>query len=508
MKFKYIVAIIFIALFSMIGLIVVQINWMSDSYRLEQKSQENSIYEALSDALNEYEKEASMKYFNEGSLIAYPNSLRPNSLNKQKETVLNFNYKDTTSGFYKMLTTELHIPNSMLKNMTPDQQMQLNEHYKNFNEEWKSQAKLLFFESTCVDEKIDPKILRAIITKYLEEHNVKLPFEICILDQSTSGFIYSDFKNMDSAILQKSIKSQLFQNSIFNQSAQLYINFPCKDERLMDKMAPLFAVSFVFITLILLAFLITIYTIYAQKKLGDMKTDFINNMTHELKTPVATIGIASKMIQNPKIIGSKEKVSQYAKIIKQENDRLLNNIEKVLQAARYSKSEVRLKIMDLDINEIASEVVSQVKLNVEEVGGEITFFADADPSNVEGDKIHVTNMVNNLIENAIKYRKENEQLRIHVETKNNHNGIDIIVEDNGIGISNDVLEKIFEKFYRVPMGNIHNVKGFGLGLNYVKEMVEAHDGYARATSVLGQGSIFTIHVPYKYSGPTEFIDEN
>ena len=191
---------------------------------------------------------------------------------------------------------------------------------------------------------------------------------------------------------------------------------------------------------------------------------------------------------------------EYANVIKQENNRLLNNIEKVLQAARLKKSNIKLKISSVDVNEIIEEIANQNQLNVENADGTIHLDLQATQSIIEADKIHVSNMVNNLIENSIKYRKEDIPLQISVLTKSKTNGLEITVEDNGIGMPNDVLDRIFEKFFRVPTGNIHNVKGFGLGLNYVKELVEAHLGRVYVHSELGKGSIFTLYLPYKYKG--------
>jgi two-component system phosphate regulon sensor histidine kinase PhoR len=323
---------------------------------------------------------------------------------------------------------------------------------------------------------------------------------MCIVDANTKAFIYSDFKSIDTTVLNNSFQVSIFPNSVFNESAILFIDFPHLESKIRNEMVPKFLASFLFLSLILLAFILTVYTIFKQKKLSDTKSDFINNMTHELKTPVATIGLASKMICNDKIIKNPDKVREYANVIKQENNRLLNNIEKVLQAARLKKSNIKLKIIPLDINEVAEEIVSQNQLNLANVGGTAKLVLNATNPIIEADKIHISNVINNLIENAIKYRSEERPLQIHIATKNKTNGLELIIEDNGIGIPNEFLYKVFEKFYRVPTGNIHNVKGFGLGLNYVKEMIEAHFGKVFVHSEVGKGSIFTLYMPYKYLG--------
>lgn len=228
-----------------------------------------------------------------------------------------------------------------------------------------------------------------------------------------------------------------------------------------------------------------------------MKTDFINNMTHELKTPVATISLASDMIRNQKIQANAEKLNKYANIIKEENERLSVHIERVLQAAKLDKTQIKLKRGKVGVHEIIRDILNKTQMRIDQENGQITLELNAPQDTIEADKVHVTNIINNLIDNAIKYRRENEAPQIFVRTENNESGIKIHFIDNGIGISKDALYKIFQKVYRVPTGNIHNVKGFGLGLNYVKEMVEAHRGTIEVESQVGKGSEFTIFLPYE-----------
>lgn len=499
MNLRFIVIIVFVALFSVAGVIALQISWMKDLLQQSRDTEERSISEALNEALTEYEKISTLQYFKDNKTLekAYSNQEEMAKIEDSEGNLkLSYNLKDTNSAFFKVLTSELNISKDRIKNMSATDLEKLQQHYVDFNDKWRNQMKLMLFESICVDEKINPPLLKTIISKYLEKHDAMMKYEVCIVDGNTKGIIYSDFKNLDSNTLHNSFQFNIFPNSIFNEYGILFINFPYLEDKINQKMSPKFFASFLFILLILLAFLLTVYTIFKQKKLSDMKSDFINNMTHELKTPVATIGIASKMIQNEKILSSPDKVAQYARVIKQENDRLLNNIEKVLQAARLRKSEVKLKISEIDVNQIVEDVVSQNQINIDAVGGSINFFNDADRSIVQADKTHIQNMINNLIENAIKYRQEDQPIHVYIETKSKRNGIEVIVEDNGIGIPADVLERIFDKFYRVPTGNIHNVKGFGLGLNYVKEIIEAHHGRVSVSSELGKGSIFTLYIPY------------
>lgn len=503
MNLRYIIVIVIVALFSMIGLVAIQVYFIESSFKQQIENFDNRVYTSLAKSLEDYERQSNILVFKNNPIAQKAFSVQEeSSIISDEINEMNFTYKlkDTNSKFFKVLTTELSIPKARILNMKPEEFERLKRHYTEFNEEMRNRSKIMLFENTCVDEKIFPDTLKNLIKRQFEVDNVMLDFKTCIVDNTTKSVIFSDFPSITEELLAKSYKSQLFPNSIYNEYGLLFIYFPQKDRYINQQVLPMLFTSFFLIALVLASFIITFYTIYKQKKLGDMKTDFINNMTHELKTPVATIGLASNMIRNEKILTNKEKVFHYATVIKQENERLLNNIEKVLQAARLKKSSIKLKISSIDVNEIIAEIVSRNQLNIDEVKGKLTFSPNAVESIIEADKIHVSNMVHNLIENSIKYRKENVALEVHVTTYNKAKGIEIVIEDNGIGIPTEVLERVFEKFYRVPTGNVHNVKGFGLGLNYVKEMSEAHNGFVTVHSELGKGSIFTIYLPSTYIG--------
>ena len=503
MNLRYIIVIVIIALFSMIGLVAIQVYFIESSFHQQIENFDNRVYNSLAVSLQDYERQANILFFKNNPVAQKAFSIQEESSvisEELDEMTFTYKLKDTNSTFFKVLTSELSIPKTRILNMKPDEFERLKRHYTEFNEAMRNRSKIMLFENTCIDEKVFPDTLRNLIKRQFEVDNILLDFKTCMVDNTTKSVIFSDFPSITEELLAKSYKSQLFPNSIYNEYGLLFIYFPQKDKYINQQVLPMLFTSFFLIALVLASFIVTFYTIYKQKKLGDMKTDFINNMTHELKTPVATIGLASNMIRNEKILTNKAKVLHYATVIKQENERLLNNIEKVLQAARLKKSSIKLKISSIDVNEIIAEIVSRNQLNIDEVKGKLTFSPNAVESVIEADKIHVSNMVHNLIENSIKYRKENVAVDVHVTTYNKGKGIEIVIEDNGIGIPTEVLERVFEKFYRVPTGNVHNVKGFGLGLNYVKEMSEAHNGFVTVHSEMGKGSIFTIYLPSTYIG--------
>ncbi len=249
----------------------------------------------------------------------------------------------------------------------------------------------------------------------------------------------------------------------------------------------------IFTIVIITAFFITIKTLLKQKKLSEIKSDFINNMTHEFKTPLATISLAVDALKNEKVVADKEKSNYFTGIIKEENRRMNKQVETILQAALLDKQEVQLNLKKVSAHQLINNAINNITLPVQEKGGELIVNLAATQDLIMADDVHFTNLVNNLLDNALKYSKENPV--IHLTTSNTAHHFKIKIEDNGIGMSKDTLSRIFEKFYRAHTGNVHNVKGFGLGLSYVKKMVKAQKGTIKAESTPGKGSCFFIDMP-------------
>lgn len=258
--------------------------------------------------------------------------------------------------------------------------------------------------------------------------------------------------------------------------------------------------SVLFTLVILAAFYLTFTTMIRQKKLAKIKNDFINNMTHEFKTPIATISLAVDAMRNDKVISNKDKLSYFSGIIKEENQRMNRQVETILKASQLEKQEVELALKPLQVHEIIKDVADNFNLQLEEKKGRIELNLGASNDLMEADEVHFSNLINNLLDNAIKYCKENVPPVVKVCTSSNAKNLIIKVEDNGIGMNRETLKKIFERFYRAHTGNLHNVKGFGLGLSYVKTMVEAHRGSIKAESTLGKGSTFIVEFPLMKTG--------
>ncbi len=248
--------------------------------------------------------------------------------------------------------------------------------------------------------------------------------------------------------------------------------------------------AIVFTLIIFAAFFITLRALFNQKKLSEIKSDFINNMTHEFKTPLATISLAVDALKNEKVINDRAKMDYFSGIIKDENKRMNKQVETILQAALLDKQEIQLNEKPVHAHELIKAAINNINLPLAEKNGKLEVHLDATNDLILGDEVHFINIINNLLDNAVKYSKEN--LLIKLTTSNFNAHLRIKIEDNGIGMNKETLHRIFEKFYRAHTGNIHNVKGFGLGLSYVKTIVDAHKGKIKADSTPGKGSCFTI----------------
>ncbi|MFT4022305.1 MAG: HAMP domain-containing sensor histidine kinase [Flavihumibacter sp.] len=252
--------------------------------------------------------------------------------------------------------------------------------------------------------------------------------------------------------------------------------------------------SVLFTLIMLAAFYITVAALLRQKKLSEIKNDFINNMTHEFKTPLATISLAVDALRTEKVSNDKEKMQYFTGIIKEENKRMNKHVETILQAALMERQEIRLDKKPVHVHAVIEQVLENFDLQLQSKGGHADVQLLATDDLIEADEVHFTNLINNLVDNAVKYSKDHLVLKI--STASTNKGIQIRVEDNGIGMTKESVKRIFEKFYRVHTGNLHNVKGFGLGLSYVKTIVDAHHGKIKVESALGKGTSFTIDLPY------------
>lgn len=291
-------------------------------------------------------------------------------------------------------------------------------------------------------------------------------------------------------------QARLFPNDLITNQNFLTIYFPHQQLYLIKNVWLLLLASVVFITIILVTFIKTIQTILRQKHLNAIKNDFISNMTHELKTPISTISLACEALSDPDIDKSTMRVQSFVGMIRDENRRLGLLVENVLKTAIMDRGEVAMEKDQIDINELVREVVKNIQIQATSKGGSIAMNLSAKQSCIKADRVHFSNIIYNLLDNAIKYSVDAPKVEINTESSENE--VRIVVSDKGLGIPKDEQKKIFDKFYRVPTGNLHNVKGFGLGLSYVKAIVEKHEGSIYLESTPGKGSSFTIIIPFTY----------
>ena len=362
-------------------------------------------------------------------------------------------------------------------------------------------GKLQYFKPSVIQRFSKDEITEIIRNAFIKNNLKNYPFEYAIMENSIAGkqLLSDNFYNL----YQDTLRNKNYFMPILPPSGSNYENLTT--EELLNVIVPnqegiiwkemfWFIVGAILFTIIITtAFFITIRTLLKQKKLSEIKSDFINNMTHEFKTPLATISLAVDALRNDKVKGNEEKTSYFTNIIKEENKRMNKQVETILQAALLDKQEVQLNLKKLPAHDLIISALNNITLQVEEKQGTLDVQLNADKDMILADEVHFTNLINNLLDNAVKYSKEN--LAIKLTTENSGNQLKIKIEDNGIGMNKETVNRIFEKFYRAHTGNIHNVKGFGLGLSYVKTMVEAHHGNIKADSVLGKGSTFVITIP-------------
>ena len=343
-----------------------------------------------------------------------------------------------------------------------------------------------------IEDRVDSLQVDTLLRKALAEQGILLDYRFLITAPRAGGVLVRPASGQIEDYLRSRHRVQLFPYFSREQS-HLHVTFPQAGLYAFRSVWVQALLSLLFTSIILVTFWITIRTILRQKKLSDMKTDFINNMTHELKTPIATISLATDALNKEKIQAAPELISRYAGIIKEENARMHRQVERVLQAARFDRREVALKREVVDLHQLIREAAATFRLQIEERAGHIDLALEAPISQLWGDAEHLRNVLHNLLDNANKYSPDHPQ--ITVRTQAGENGLEIRVTDQGLGISKADQADIFTRFYRVSTGNLHEVKGFGLGLSYVKEVVEAHGGQVSVESALGKGSTFILRLP-------------
>ena len=341
-----------------------------------------------------------------------------------------------------------------------------------------------------IQDRISILDMNKILAKELEEYGIKTPFEFNVYSNGLATKIKSERFRFNKY---ETYSIPIFVDNDGNNQYQLLVSFPQKKKFLFSEILAITLLSIVFTLVIIIAYANALHQLMKQRHISEIKTDFINNMTHEFKTPIATINLALDAIKNPKVIDDKEKVFRYLQMIRDENKRMHAQVENVLRISKLEKKELDISKENLDIQDIIEDAIEHVHLIIEDRQGTITTHFSATRTSVLLSDVHFTNVMVNILDNAIKYSPDKPE--IDVFTENIKDYIVIKVQDKGAGMSKVAQKRIFEKFYREHTGDIHNVKGHGLGLSYVKRIIEDHNGHVFVESEKGKGSTFIIKIP-------------
>jgi len=342
---------------------------------------------------------------------------------------------------------------------------------------------------------IDSLLLDSLLESELYQKGIFAEYVYDVTESTEDEMMEEDSLVVAEDTTQKFFKVNLSPNNLFVNPMYLTLNFPHEKNYLMKTLWLTLSMSALIILVLILAFYYTINTIHKQKRYTQIKNDFIGNMTHEFKTPISTIALAGEMLSDSSVSKTPEKLDRFVKMIREENNRLGVLVESVLQTAVLDKGDFKLKRSEFDLHAVINSAIEKIYLQVEQKQGSLLADLKAQNPMLFADKVHITNIVYNLIDNALKYSKENPE--IIISNENTKKGILLSVQDNGIGVSKENQKKVFDQFYRVSTGNVHNIRGFGLGLSYVKAIVQKHGGEVTVESELNKGSTFKVYLPFK-----------
>jgi two-component system, OmpR family, phosphate regulon sensor histidine kinase PhoR len=539
MKFT---GLIIMMLLSIIGIIWVQIVWIRNAIGIQNESFNNAVSLSLNNAAAAIESSRRMNFFNNflindpasfndpengiesylniGSYSSQPgnkisvritNQTVTSSHDSDKVTTVNKSYLITkdTSIVSDSVTLIVSSPDESGKMNIVQRGEKLNTNsravYVKQNEflEWvkKRSSEFQNMSDQMISEiyqwektlELDNKEVESTLSQSLTFAGIQTPYQFAIIK---NGVIQDGNynKSRKNDFLKSNYKIRLFPGNLIRQDMILSVIFPERTNYVLGSMALILGGSMLFSLFILATFALSLFFIIRQKKISEMKSDFINNMTHEFKTPIATISLAADTITNPKVINDEKSVRHFISMIKKENSRMNKKVETILQIASLDKKEIEFMFENISLHTIIQHAIETIEIQVQQRNGKISLGLNASEPVVNGDVEHLTNLVSNLLDNAIKYSSEAPE--ISVTTRNNESGIYLIVEDNGIGMTKAVQSKIFERFYRQNSGNVHDVKGFGLGLNYARAIIDAHKGNITVFSEPGKGSRFEVFLPF------------
>lgn len=496
-------------------LIIIQIYWIKSDFKVKEDLFEQKVNEALNVTSQKIEKiDASFNYkkirlksqAKYSPLIVKGKNSGSLNFRFSEELSIDSNGKKTTRIVQRdILSDSLLKYNPLFSTFFNDFKANQNNLTTEFND-MVSTSKIgadffkteqTFDSYNNYKQKIDTVAIDSVLTLELRNKGINALFKFYITKLFPGSHTQNNLKfaEVDTDSLGVHYKVSLSPNNSFIDQNYLIVQFPNQQRDIFRGIYPLLIMSTVVIIIFVFSFYFILASNLKQKKLSTIKNDFISNMTHEFKTPISTISLASEMLSDASINQTPDKQQRYLKMIREENKRLSVLVESILQTSILDKGEFKLKLSEIDIHDIINTAINNTQLLISQKGGTIHTALNAKHFKIMADRVHLTNIVFNLIDNAVKYTVGTPE--ITVKTENIENAIRVSVKDNGIGISKENQRKIFDKFYRVPTGNVHNVKGFGLGLSYVLAVVEKHNGKIDVQSELGKGSTFIITIPFE-----------
>ncbi|HCI55447.1 MAG TPA: HAMP domain-containing sensor histidine kinase [Bacteroidales bacterium] len=542
MKNRIFIGLVLMMVLSVAGITYVQITWMRNAIRTTNENFNNAVFLSLNNAAGEIETYQRMNAFNK-NILNFPFTVQKDtsslitgylsfgSFFSASDQNVSFNFSSTSTNQQKFsLKSELKN-DSLNKNnyfesdsivfvissKAPGEvkilkKKDLNKSYDNLivmtqldflqwiskrSNELRNMSDRLIREIFELEVNFYPEqdLIRDILNQVFPYYGINTPYEFSIIENDEPVLVSSE-KIKKNDFMKSIYKVKLFDDNIIRPEIMLSVVFPNRTNYLLGSISWMLIGSSLFSLFILSTFALSIYFILRQKKISDVKSDFINNMTHEFKTPIATISLAADTIMNPKVIHDDKSVSHFVGMIKKENERMNKQVETILQIASLEKKEIDFKFDNVSVHQIIEKAIDTIELFAHQKNGVISTDLSASPDIVYGDAEHLTNLVHNLLDNALKYSPDKPDIKII--TQNADGGLILIVEDKGIGMSKSVQSKIFERFYRQASGDVHDVKGFGLGLNYVKAILDAHKGKVNIESEPGKGSRFTVFLPFKF----------
>jgi two-component system phosphate regulon sensor histidine kinase PhoR len=493
MNQKYIWLVTIVLCIALFGLIIIQIKYYQSAAEIKEEQFRLNVSNALEQIVEQLQKEETDQLFRSVTLDNSGNGYSNSSQSASSEFIISQKAHGNFELSFHSHNKRTKIAEGSLAELSRDGSMSS---FFNTMSEGTLNLRMLSFKmkraGLPVMDRVNAELLPEIIDHCLVDNGIKLKYEYAIKTEKV--FVKKSknyFKNPSS---EKYSKKLFPEDPSFAKNSKLYIFFPQKNRFMVSSYSMLLP-SFVLTLVLILCSAFTIFIIFRQKKLSKIKNDFINNMTHEFKTPISTISLASQMLKDNTVTTTASTLDHIAKIIHDESRRLSYQVEKVLQMAIFNEGRLKLKLKAINVHQIVQNLLPNFTIRAEDKKGNMYSNLDAGQDLVMADEVHLSNIISNLLDNALKYCKDAPEISIN--TRNKDKGIVISITDNGIGISKEDQRMIFERFFRVHTGNVHDVKGFGLGLSYVKKVTDAHGGQVSVDSTPDKGSKFEVYLPLK-----------